>query len=47
MSKVCKYEHTNSLFRQLKLLKFVDLVELKVGLIMNKARMNKLPSNVQ
>ena len=47
MSKVGKYEHTNSLFRQLKLLKFVDLVELKVGLIMYKARMNKLPSNVQ
>ena len=26
---------------------FVDLVELKVGLIMYKARMNKLPCNVQ
>ena len=47
VSKVGKYEHTNGLFYQLKLLKFVDLVYLKVGIIMFKARINKLPVKVQ
>ena len=47
VSKVGKYEHTNSLFYKLKLLKFVDLVDLKVGIVMFKARTKKLPLNVQ
>ena len=47
VSKVGKYDHTNNLFNKLKLLKFVDLIDLKVGLIMFKARLNKLPKNVQ
>ena len=34
VSKVGKYEHTNSLFYKLKLFKFVDLVDLKEGIVM-------------
>ena len=47
VSKVYKYKHTNSLFSQLKLLKFVYLIDFKDGLIMYKAILNKFTENVQ
>ena len=45
ISKVGSREHTNELFCKLKLLKFTDLIDLKVGVIMYKANMKVLPMN--
>ena len=39
--------HTTDLFKKLKILKFVDLVEYKCGILMFKAYYNKLPTNLQ
>ena len=40
-------EHTSTLFQQLGVLKFVDLVKLKTAIIMFRAFHNELPSNLQ
>ena len=42
-----KYSHTNVLFQNIKLLKFHDLVDLKVLLVVYKAKHNLLPRNIQ
>ena len=45
--KTGKYDHTNNLFIKLGLLKFYDLVNYKVAIVMYKANKNSLPYNVQ
>ena len=45
--RVKKCTHTNELFLKLKLLKFQDIIDLKVAMIMYKARNGCLPTNVQ
>ena len=40
-------DHTNSLFQQLHVLKFPDIIELKTSLFMYKAYYSCLPSNIQ
>ena len=45
--KARKCTHTNELFLMLKVLKFHDLINYKVALIMYKARNGCLPTNVQ
>ena len=47
---VCKAnfsDHTNELFSRLKLLKFSDLVDYKIAIMMYNASLNLLPQNVQ
>ena len=38
---------TTCLFRKLKLLKFTDLVDYKIGLLMYKVKHDSLPSGIQ
>ena len=45
--KVGYFEHTNTLFLQSKLLKFVDIVSYQTAIIMYKAKNNLLPANIQ
>ena len=40
-------DHTNYLFKQLGILKFVDLVKFKTSIIMFKAYHNELPGSLQ
>ena len=40
-------DHTNRLFANSYLLKFIDIIEYKTALIMYKARHNHLPGNIQ
>ncbi len=40
-------DHTNILFLNANLLKFMDIIEYKIALIMYKARNNQLPGNIQ
>ena len=50
VSIVCgarRLDHTNHLFKQLGILKFVDLVKFKTSIIMFKAYHNELPNNLQ
>ena len=42
-----RLDHTNHLFKQLGILKFVDLVKFKTSIIMFKAYHNELPNNMQ
>ena len=42
-----RLDHTNHLFKQLGILKFVDLVKFKTSIIMFKAYHNELPNNLQ
>ena len=42
-----RLDHTNPLFKQLGILKFMDLVKLKTSIIMFKAYHNKLPDSLQ
>ena len=42
-----RLDHTNSLFQQLHILKFLDIIELKTLLFMYKAYYRCLPSNIQ
>ena len=42
-----RLDHTNPLFKQLGILKFVDLVKFKTSIIMFKAYHNVLPDNLQ
>ena len=44
---VKRLEHTSTLFQQLDVLKFVDLVKLKMAIIMFRVFHNELPSNLQ
>ena len=43
---VKRLEHTSTLFQQLGVLKFVDLVKVKTAIIMFRAFHNELPSNL-
>ena len=45
--KVNKFHHTRELFLKLKLLKFRDIVDFKIALLMFKASKYSLPYNVQ
>ena len=45
--KTDRFSHTNDLFLRLKLLKFKDLVDYKIAIIMYRASKNDLPLNVQ
>ena len=47
ISKVNRREHTNELFCKLKLMKFRDLVDFKVTVMMYHANLKLLPANVQ
>ena len=47
ISKVGRRAHTNELFRNLKLLKFTDLVDFKTAVFMYNANLKLLPANVQ
>ena len=47
VSKVGKREHTSKLFCQLNILKFTDLVDIKVAVIMYKAHKGLLPIHIQ
>ncbi len=47
ISKVGKCGHTSKLFSELKLLKFKDLIDLKIATLMYKAHMRVLPVNIQ
>ena len=47
ISNVSYRDHTSRLFKQLKCLKFEDLENLNIGIVMFKAKFNKLPGNVQ
>ena len=47
VSKVGRFDHTNVLFHDLKLLKFPDLVNLKISTLMYKANNGKLPVGIQ
>ena len=40
-------EHTSTLFQQLGVLKFVDLVKFKTAIVMFRAFHNELPSDLQ
>ena len=42
-----RLDHTNSLFQQLRVLNFLDIIELKTLLFMYKAYHSCLPSNIQ
>ena len=42
-----RLDHTNPLFKQLGILKFVDLVKFKTSIIMFKAYHNVLPDSLQ
>ena len=42
-----RQDHTNHLFKQLGILKFVDLVKLKTSIIMFKAYHKALPDSLQ
>ena len=42
-----RLDHTNSLFKQLHLLKFADIIELKTLLFMYKAYCRSIPSNIR
>ena len=42
-----RLDHTNPLFKQLGILKFVDLVKFKTSIIMFKAYHNELPDSLQ
>ena len=42
-----RLDHTNPLFRQLGILKFVDLVQFKTSIIKFKAYHNELPGSLQ
>ena len=47
---ICKRQykdHTSPLFKKLKILKFSDLVNYKIGMLMYKAKYESLPSNIQ
>ena len=47
---ICNVDSRSSytnMFKRLKILKFVDLVEYKCGMLMFKAYNNKLPMNLQ
>ena len=47
---ICKADrlsHKNELFQRLKLLKFQDLVDFKIAIIMYRANKNDLPQSVQ
>ena len=44
----CHYKaHSSPLFKKLKILKFSDLVNYKIGMLMFKAKNASLPSNIQ
>ena len=45
--KVGYRDHTNQLFLQSRLLKFLDIVAYQTSIIMHKARYNQLPVNIQ
>ena len=47
VANVSKYYHTNELFKQLKLLKFLDHVKFKSGVFMYNAYHFKLPTKLQ
>ena len=47
ISKVNRREHTNGFFCKLKLMKFRDLVDFKVAVMMYHANLKLLPANVQ
>ena len=47
VAKVNRLDHTNDLFTKYSILKFVDLVRLKVALIVNKAKFKTLPPTLQ
>ena len=47
IGKVHRFEHTNLLFHRFSILKFNDLVRLKISLIVHKAKQNLLPPNLQ
>ena len=47
VANVSKYYHTNELFKQLKLLKFLDHVKFKSGVFMYNAYHYKLPTKLQ
>ena len=42
-----RLDHTNNLFKQLGILKFVDLAKFKTSIIMFKAHHNELPDSLQ
>ena len=47
INKVHRFYHSHNLFKNMKLLKFKDLVDYKISIIMFKASKNMLPLNVQ
>ena len=47
VAKVNRLDHTNDLFTKYSILKFVDLVRLKVALIVHKAKFKTLPPTLQ
>ena len=47
VAKVHKLEHTHSLFHKYSILKFTDLVRLKIALIVHKAKLRLLPPSIQ
>ena len=42
-----RYDHTNDIFFNLRILKFYDLVKLRTSVIMYQARNNTLPLSIQ
>ena len=42
-----RYDHTNCIFYNLRILKFYDLVKLRTSVIMYQARNNALPVSIQ
>lgn len=47
VAKVNRLEHTNVLFERFSILKFTDLVKLKIALVVHKAKLKLLPPNLQ
>ena len=47
ISKVHFREHTNPLFKKLKILKLNDLIKLRTSMLMYKASNKNLPENLQ
>ena len=47
IGKVNRFDHTNLLFHRFGILKFTDLVKLKIVQIVHKAQLNVLPPNLQ
>lgn len=47
VAKAHKFDHTNILFSKYCILKFVDLVRLKIALVVHKAKFKSLPPNLQ